>query len=1281
MTDLNLDNNNISDISLLSELTKLTVLTLSGNNISDISPLSELTKLTYLYISGTNISDISPLAGLTQLTHLILSDNNISDISTLLGLTQLTDLDLYYNHLNYAALYTHLPALQAEGVEVRFHERIPKTLLKISGTRQESIVNTALPLPFVVEVLDQTDRPFAGVPVKFAVASGSGKLSATTVTTDAIGTASTRLILGRTAGTTTVRVTAADISQSVQFTATAISSSSPVVIPDPNLRAKIMEASRKPHNETPIISDMLKLTTLNANSANISDLTGLQYAANLTRLSLNNNLISNISVLAALTQLTTVDLRNNKISDVQPLVDLTQLTGSKELQRLYLQGNPLNDISINTHIPMLQAAGIDVRFDSVSITQPRPIVVRLIYFLPNDRQPQPDIDATLDRFIKGVQQFYAEQMEAHQFGRKTFQIETDAQGKAVVHHIIGKFADAYYLEHGDIYAKAWTEVEQRFDTSRNVHLVVIDTSNQRIADFAAGIAKRGLVAIPASGPYFNRPLAAHELGHTFGLQHNLRSTDYVMSFGPWSFTQLSLSKCAAEVLEISPFFNPDHQSQSGNSDTTVKMHPPLAAPSLAIRLRFEVTDADGLYQVQLYGVESLIACKRLNGQTNTIVEFANFLEPRTSHIVLSTIDVHGNISFSEPYPIDVASLLPPSKTVTIPDTNLATAVRETLDLAPGTAITTHTMLNLSWLRASNRGITDLTGLEHARFLRDLNLGDAYNPNEENVAGWDYWVNSNSISDLSPLAGLTQLTSLQLENNAISDVSPLATLTQLDSLDLGDNAISDVSPLAILTKLTELNLSSNPISDVSSLATLTQLRSLQFYNCETISDVSGLATLTQLQMLDLSDNAISDVSSLTTLTKLTELSLSANTISDISPLTTLTQLEVLRLWNNNISDVSGLATLTQLRSLWLSGNAVADISPLVALDLLGTKSASTALDLRWNPLSYTSVNTYIPTIQAKGIEVKFENRAYSALLKVSGDAQNSAAGADLTTPFVVEVVDASGKPMQGVPVTFAVTAGGGRLNTKTTETNARGRAQTILTLGQRPGRNTVRATAERIPSFAVFNANGTEASSPLAADVNGDGMVNIQDLVLVSSRLGQVGQNAADVNRDGTVNIQDLVLVAGELGTEAAAPSAWHRTSAGVPSREKVGMWLTQAQHLALTDARSQRGILLLERLLAALAPKETILLANYPNPFNPETWIPYHLTEPADVTLTIYAADGKVVRRLDLGYRAAGYYQNKARAAYWDGRNNVGERVASGLYFYTLTADDFTTTRKMLIRK
>ena len=231
-------------------------------------------------------------------------------------------------------------------------------------------------------------------------------------------------------------------------------------------------------------------------------------------------------------------------------------------------------------------------------------------------------------------------------------------------------------------------------------------------------------------------------------------------------------------------------------------------------------------------------------------------------------------------------------------------------------------------------------------------------------------------------------------------------------------------------------------------------------------------------------------------------------------------------------------------------------------------------------------------------------------------------------------------------------------------------------------------SERAGGWSMFvgidaEVNAVYKRSPdpvVSTDVNGDGVVNILDLVSVSANFGKTGQNIADVNGDGTVNIVDLVKVAGEMGTGAAAPAA-HPQTLEILTAADVQHWLRQAQHAYLTDATSQRGILMLQQLLAALIPKETSLLPNYPNPFNPETWIPYQLAEPAVVTLHIYAVDGRLIRTLALGHQPVGMYQHKSRAAYWDGQNQFGEPVASGVYFYTLKAGKFTATRKMLIRK
>ena len=218
---------------------------------------------------------------------------------------------------------------------------------------------------------------------------------------------------------------------------------------------------------------------------------------------------------------------------------------------------------------------------------------------------------------------------------------------------------------------------------------------------------------------------------------------------------------------------------------------------------------------------------------------------------------------------------------------------------------------------------------------------------------------------------------------------------------------------------------------------------------------------------------------------------------------------------------------------------------------------------------------------------------------------------------------------------------------------------------------------------IENAEITLPPEPVDAilgDINRDGLVNIQDLVIVGARLGQKGHNSADLNGDGLVDIVDLVLVANAFSADAAAPSLNPHVLEQLTAAD-VKDWLSQARQLELTDPAYLRGITVLEQLHKALTPKVTALLPNFPNPFNPETWIPYHLSKEADVTLHIYAMNGTLVRTLSLGHQVAGMYQDRSRAAYWDGKNELGEKVASGVYFYTLTAGEFSATRKMLIRK
>ena len=223
-------------------------------------------------------------------------------------------------------------------------------------------------------------------------------------------------------------------------------------------------------------------------------------------------------------------------------------------------------------------------------------------------------------------------------------------------------------------------------------------------------------------------------------------------------------------------------------------------------------------------------------------------------------------------------------------------------------------------------------------------------------------------------------------------------------------------------------------------------------------------------------------------------------------------------------------------------------------------------------------------------------------------------------------------------------------------------------------------AEVLKSVTTEDGETITCSTNISEDVNKDCIVNIQDLVLVATNFGKGGGNASDVNSDGSVNIVDLVLVAGAMGGTNGAPAIYVDAQKTL-SASNIHLWLTEARIIDNNEPIFQRGVLMLEQLLMAALPTETLLLPNYPNPFNPETWIPYQLADPASVTVSIYAADGKLTRTLEVGHQTAGLYQDRNRAAYWDGKNESGEVAASGIYFYMLQAGDFSATRKMLILK
>ena len=531
-------------------------------------------------------------------------------------------------------------------------------------------------------------------------------------------------------------------------------------------------------------------------------------------------------------------------------------------------------------------------------------------------------------------------------------------------------------------------------------------------------------------------------------------------------------------------------------------------------------------------------------------------------------------------------------------------------------------------------IKNLTGLEFATNLIELELS------------------RNQISDVTPLKGLINLTHLSLGINRISDVTPLKNLTNLTHLSLIYNQISDISALKNLTKLVELDLDDNQISDTTPLKNLTSLTHLSLKSNK-IEDLSPIKDLTKLTYIFLRDNKISDLFPLKDLTNLTYLNSGLNyRLSDISALKNLTKLKVLDLDDNQILDATPVKNMTDLRDLDISSNRISNVAPLKDLTKL------TGLDLDSNRISDISALKDITNLIYLDIHEN-EISDVTPLTNMTNMRRlelNDNAISDLT-------------PLKHLTKLTVLDLSYNHISDFSPITNL-------------------------IDNLIEYDfSNQTEPPfSP--ADVNQDGTVSIADLVAIASNFTNPDLETLsqmniypDVNSDGVVNLIDLLITASEIGANAASPTlSKNLVGTSYLTAENLTKWIRRAKQLNFSAPNLQQGIDVLEQLLTILStqdgpPKTMVLLPNYPNPFNPETWIPYQLAEPAKVSIAIHAVDGKLIRRLELGRLPTGIYQNKSRAAYWDGRNEFGEFVSSGVYFYTLIADGFTATSKMHIRK
>ena len=329
------------------------------------------------------------------------------------------------------------------------------------------------------------------------------------------------------------------------------------------------------------------------------------------------------------------------------------------------------------NVPMLRSQAQQLQQEVSHLQQQRnnPLttekdgLIRLLYFLPSDRLPRTDISTQVDRIIRDVQLFYARELKSHNIGTKTFAFETDETGAAVVHYVNGAFTETYY--HDNPYHKVFDEIQNRFDTAKNIHLIFLDMADEMLGENVCGLGgahgeSGGMALIPAAGECFSFRIVAHELGHALGLYHDFREPN-LMSGGIGYFGRLT--KCNAEFLDVHPLFNLSIETGEtppvSNTPATRQMSSAVAPSPHTIRLGFEVSDADGLHQGNLLTYAApedplpglkLLDCKALNlleensGETVRI----GFTTTALERVALQVIDVHGKrqLSFFEVNPVE-----------------------------------------------------------------------------------------------------------------------------------------------------------------------------------------------------------------------------------------------------------------------------------------------------------------------------------------------------------------------------------------------------------------------------------------------------------------------------------------------------------------------------------------------------------------------------------------------------------------------------------------------------
>ena len=987
------------------------------------------------------------------------------------------------------------------------------------------------------------------------------------------------------------------------------------------------------------LENLTSLTNLSIFDNSISDISALEDLTSLAYLWLRNNSISDISVLENLTSLTKLDLRNNSISDISALEDLTALT------HLYLSGNPILDYG---PLRRLKAANNSINIDI-------------------------DVNNNLPVFTDGssTTRSVAENTASGQnIGNPVAATDVDS-GTTLVYTLSGDDAASFSIvsTSGQLQTKAALDYETKSSYTVTVTAydgnsgadritVTIDvTDTNDPPTFSDGSSTtRSVAENTTSGTNIGAAVAATDSDTSDILIYSLEGTD-ASSFSIVSTSGQLQTKAAL-----------DYETQTSYSVIVSVSDNNGGSDSIDVIINVTDTDEVGNDRPTFTEGSSTTRSVAENTAANTnIGDAVAATDSDSGDILRYTLGGADAASFSivsttgqlrTKAALDYETDTSYSVTITVSDGSLEDNIDVTIDVtnvneaAPVFTDGSSTTRSVAENTASNTNIGDPVD------ATDADTGDVlvYTLGGDDAASFSIVSTTGQLQTKTALDYETKIsyavTVSVSDGNGGSD-SITVTINVTDVADfvpvnqrtqqVQDAIVAAVPGVNNANDVTEAHVAAITVLDLSGQS-ITSLKSGDFY---------GFTALTTLQ---LHNNSISDISVLEDLTALTSLTLNDNSISDISVLEDLTTLTELTLNDNSISDVSALEDLTALTDLDLSGNPILDYGPLSRL-----KTANPSVDIDIN------LNNNLPVFSDGNSITRSvaENTAASTNI----GAASAATDADNhTLTYTLGGTDAA---------SFSIVSTTGQLQTKA-KLDYETKTSYSVTVTAYDGNS----GADRITvTIKVTNVNEKPSFPPgrviLAVAENTASNTNIGDPITATDP--DNGDTLTYSLQRGDARFFSIDANTGQVKTRVALDyeSKNSYTNLAVRAVDSGGLRTSTLLTINVTNVPGAPPSV----ETPAVIPDHTDLLTNFPNPFNPETWIPYQLAKPADVTLTIYNMRGVVVRTIALGHKAAGLYTNRSRAIHWDGRNSIGEKVATGVYFYTLKAGDFTATRKMLIRK